>query len=140
MNEARRRLLCNGMFLFLLGLVTGLAEAQFTNPRMGLAAHLEGIMNGMLLLAIGAAWTEVCLGSSARSLAYWTLLYGAYANWLFTTLAAVMGTAALSPVTGAGYEAEPWQESLVTLGFASVGISMIVAALLLLWGFRPRAG
>ncbi len=50
MHEARRRLLCNGMFLFLLGLVTGLVEAPFTNPRMGLAAHLEGIMNGLSIL------------------------------------------------------------------------------------------
>jgi len=29
----------NGMFLFLLGLVTGFVEQKFNNPRMGLAAH-----------------------------------------------------------------------------------------------------
>jgi hydroxylaminobenzene mutase len=34
------------MFLFLLGLITGLAEPQFKSLRMALAAHLEGIMNG----------------------------------------------------------------------------------------------
>ncbi len=43
------------MFLFLIGLLTGFVEPQFTNVRMGLAAHLEGVMNGIFLVALGAA-------------------------------------------------------------------------------------
>ncbi|MFZ6044725.1 hypothetical protein ACFW0H_01175 [Pseudomonas sp. CR3202] len=42
----------------LRSLVTRLVEARCANPRMELAAHLEGIMNGMLLLAVGAAWSH----------------------------------------------------------------------------------
>lgn len=139
MVELRRRLLWHGMFLFLLGLGVGLVEPQFSNPRMGLAAHLEGVMNGTFLLAIGAAWTEVRLGARTKAVAYWTVLYGTYANWAFTTLAAVFGTAAMSPITAAGYSGAPWQESLVTLGFVSVGLSIVVASLLLLWGFSRGA-
>ena len=37
------------MALFLAGLLTGLVEQEFANPRMGLAAHLEGVMNGAFL-------------------------------------------------------------------------------------------
>ena len=59
MEDPRRRLLWHGMFLFLLGLLTGFVEQQFTNPRMGLAAHLEGVMNGIFLLALGAVWAAV---------------------------------------------------------------------------------
>jgi hydroxylaminobenzene mutase len=47
MEEAKRRLLWHGMLLFLLGLLTGFVEQKFNNPRMGLAAHLEGVMNGI---------------------------------------------------------------------------------------------
>lgn len=36
----------HGMCLFLLGLLTGFVESRFTNMRMGIAAHLEGVMNG----------------------------------------------------------------------------------------------
>jgi hypothetical protein len=61
-----------GMLLFLLGLLTGLAEQRFTNVRMGLAAHLEGVMNGIFLVALGAIWTEVRLPSPAKAMAYWT--------------------------------------------------------------------
>jgi hypothetical protein len=45
----------HGMFLLLIGMVTGVVEPYFTNVRMGLAAHLEGLVNGILLLALGAA-------------------------------------------------------------------------------------
>ena len=53
MKDANRRLMWHGILLFLLGLLTGLAEDHFTNVRMGLAAHLEGLMNGTFLLALG---------------------------------------------------------------------------------------
>ena len=127
------------MFLFLLGLITGALEQRFTNVCMGLAAHLEGVMNGTFLLALGAIWTHVQLPRGAKEAAYWTALYGAYVNWLFTTLAAVLGTAALSPISAAGHTGKPWQESLVTTGFLSVGLAIIACSLLLLWGLRAKA-
>ena len=60
-TEGQRRLIWHGMFLFLLGLLVGFAEGQVTNPRMGLAAHLEGLMNGTFLIALGAVWPFVRL-------------------------------------------------------------------------------
>jgi (hydroxyamino)benzene mutase len=138
MEITNRRLMWHGMFLFLLGLLTGFVEQRFTNVRMGLAAHLEGVMNGIFLLALGAVWVEVRLPPTAKAIAYWTALYGTYANWLMTSLAAIFGTAALSPVTGAGHNGRPWQETLVTAGFMSVGVAIVVFSLLALWGLRTR--
>lgn len=139
MKIANRGLMWHGIFLFLLGLFTGFAELQFANPRMGLAAHLEGVMNGTFLLALGAAWNEVRLKPRPKTIAYWTALYGAYANWLVTTLAAVFGTAALSPITAAGHTGQPWQETFITAGFLTVGTADVLFCLLLLWGLRARA-
>ncbi|TLY49205.1 MAG: hydrogenase [Gammaproteobacteria bacterium] len=123
MDDSRRRLLWHGMFLFLLGLVTGLVETRFSNTRMGLAAHLEGVMNGIFLLALGAVWAEVQLNTRLKGVTYWSVLYGTYANWVFTTLAAVFGTGALSPITAPGLTAAPWQENLIHVGFMSVGLA-----------------
>jgi (hydroxyamino)benzene mutase len=136
MEDTRRRLFWHGMFLFLLGLLTGLVEHSFTNPRMGLAAHLEGVMNGIFLLALGSVWAEVRLSSRVQAAAYWCALLGTYANWAVTTLAAIFGTGALSPITGAGHSAQPWQESTVTVGFVCVGTAIIACAILVLWGLR----
>jgi len=44
--------------LFLIGLLTGLAEQHFTNVRMALAAHLEGVMNAIFLVAVGSIWAR----------------------------------------------------------------------------------
>ena len=54
MEASNRRLMWHGMFLFLLGLLTGLLEKHFINMRMGVAAHLEGVMNGTFLIVLGA--------------------------------------------------------------------------------------
>src|SRR5579875_3427115 len=99
MEITGRRVMWHGMFLFLLGLLTGFAEPRFANIRMGLAAHLEGLMNGTFLLALGAIWIHVKLSPRAKTTTYWITLYGTYGNWFFTTLAAVFGTASLSPIT-----------------------------------------
>lgn len=136
MQDADRRLKWHGILLFLLGLFTGFAEARFTNVRMGLAAHLEGVMNGTFLLALGAAWPHIRLSSRMQAVAFWTMLYGTYANWAFVLLAAVFGTAALSPITGAGHRGQPWQEQFVTMGFLSVGVAIVAACAIVLAGFR----
>jgi len=136
MEDSKRRLLWHGMFLFLLGLLTGLVETKFRNTRMALAAHLEGVMNGTFLLALGAAWGELRLGAPFKTAAYWTALLGTYGNWAVTAIAAILGTAALSPITGAGFGGPSWQEKMVTLGFVGVGLTIIAAAVLLLLGFR----
>ena len=139
MESTNRRLMWHGMFLFLIGLLTGFAQLHFANIRMGLAAHLEGVMNGMFLVALGAIWTEVRLPPTTKAIAYWTALYGTYVNWLVTTLAAVFGTAALSPITAAGHSGQPWQERLVTAGFMSVGVVIVAFSVLTLWGLRAKA-
>ena len=139
MDTVHRRLMWHGMFLLLIGMLTGLVEPSFTNVRMGLAAHLEGLMNGILLIALGAAWVEVRLTPRTKTIAYWTALYGTYVNWLFTTVAAVLATGALSPVLGAGHGAPAWQERLVTAGFLSAIASIFTATILILLGLRSRA-
>lgn len=139
MDQLRRRLLWHGMALFLLGLLTGLVGPQFENPRMGLSAHVGGVMNGIFLLALGAIWVELRLSASLQRLAFWSALYGTYANWAFITFAAITGTGALTPIAAPGRSAAPWQEHLVTLGLVSVGISMLTAAVLALWGLRGNA-
>ena len=139
MEDSKRKLIWHGMFLFLLGLLTGFVEQKFINPRMGLAAHLEGVMNGTFLIALGAVWAEVKLAPRLKLVAYWSALYGTYVNWVTTALAAIFGAAALSPITSAGHSAMPWQEGFVTILFMTVGITTVGSSLIVLWGLRRAA-
>ncbi len=138
MDGANRRLMWHGMLLFIFGLFTGFAETHVTNVRMGLAAHLEGVMNGTFLIAVGAIWNQLVLAPLPKAMAYWLALYGTYVNWAMTSVAAILGTAALSPVTAAGHSGSPLQEKLVTAGFLSVGVTIILSCLLMLWGLRGK--
>lgn len=138
-ENMKRRLMWYGMMLFFLGLLTGFAETNFSNLRMGLAAHLEGLMNGIFLLVLGAIWGEIQLSSQLRAASFWLMLYGTYSNWLFTMLAAVFGTGVLSPVLAPGFKAAVWQEGLVQIGFISVGIAITAGTVIALWGLRRDA-
>lgn len=138
MNDIKRRLVWHGIVLFLLGLLTGLVGEQFTNARMGLSAHLEGILNGILLIALASAWQEVRLSVPVARLALLLLLYGAYANWAVTTLAAIFGTQSMTPIAAAGHAGAPWQEITVSIGFISVALAIIAASILLLFGLRAK--
>ena len=108
-----RRLMWHDAFLFLLGLLTGMIVPRFTNPRMGVSAHLEFVV----------------------------ALYGTYANWGSTLLAAVFGTTMMTPIAGEGYSAPVWQEMIIGFGLVSLSVAMLICGVLVLWGLRkPSAG
>ncbi len=137
--DRRRRLFWHGIFLFFLGLIVGAFVQQMTNPRMGLSAHLGGVMTGTFLAVLGAAWTELRLSTRAEFAAYWLALFGSYGSSASLLLAAILGTSSATPIAGAGHAAPAWQEAMVNLGLQSTAAAMLLCCLLLLWGLRgPR--
>ena len=137
LQMAKRRLIKHGVFLLFLGLLTGLVVAEVKNPRMGLSAHLEGIMAGMLLILLGGAvWNELSLSSRFAATALWLSIYSAYATWAYTLLGALLGTSRLTPIAGAGFCAPVWQETLVQILLVSEVIAILIAFCILLYGMR----
>ncbi|MDP4215295.1 MAG: hydrogenase [Bacteroidota bacterium] len=133
-----RKLKMLGMILFLLGLITGLAMTNFRNPRMGLAAHLEGVMNGVFLVVAGLIWRDLRLSATFRRITFWTLLFGSFVNWLITTLAAYLGTSNMTPIAGAGFTGTAFQEQVVNAGFISVGLTMLFSLIVIIYGLRGK--
>lgn len=126
------------MLLFLLGLVTGLVVPAMTNPRAGLAAHLEGVMNGIFLVVVGLAWPEIRLSERLGRLVAGLLLVGSYANWAATTASAVLGTSKGTPIAGAGFTAGPVAEHAVYATLVVVALAMLVASIGLVIGAWRR--
>lgn len=124
-----------GAVLFLAGLITGLATGLMANPRMGLSAHMQGLTNGMFLLAVGASWRFVSSGPKTSKVIFGLLAYGTVANWLSTALAAIWNTGELTPIHGPQPSAAPWQEMIVSFGLLSLTVSMILGTLLLIAGY-----
>ena len=105
-----RRLLWHGVFLFLRGLMSGFIIQLMVNRRMGLSDHLVGTMGGMFLAILGLIWSHLRMSKNLLRATFWLALYGSYANWFTTLLAAVWGTHANAPVTGVAFHARAWQE------------------------------
>lgn len=137
-DSVARSYVAAGAVLFLLGLLTGFVIPAFTNARMGLASHLEGVMNGTFLVALGAAWGWVNLSPRLEQLAFWLVLYGSFANWFFVFLAAIFGTSEITPIAGAGYEAAALQEQIVSIGLVSVGLTMVIGIAIVVYGLFSR--
>ncbi len=132
-------LIRSGVVLVLFGTLSGFAPMVVTNPRMGLAAHLGGAMNGLLLLALGAVWHHVRLVRGRERLTIGLLLWGAFGNWAVTLAASITGASQFAPLAGAGYGASLAVEILTLVVIGTVGLSMIAGLLLVIAGLRAAA-
>lgn len=135
MNETlSRHLLIHGTVLFGLGLLTGVIIPEFTNPRMGLSAHLAGVQNGIVLWAYGLFWHRLALGDGGQKLAGWGAIYAMYALWAGIAFAALWGASEGLAIAGAGHKAEPTQELIVTGLLISGSVAILVSVGLVLKG------
>ncbi|MGD9630266.1 MAG: hydrogenase [Pyrinomonadaceae bacterium] len=133
------RLMQFGMVLFLLGLLTGFAVPMLQMPRMGLASHMQGIINGMLLVIMGVVWTRLRLSGRTRSILLGLLIYGTFANWLATLLAAAFGVGRSMPIAAAGRTGLPALETLVDFLLFSLSFAMIAVSIIVIKGLRLPA-
>ena len=124
-----------GLILFLLGLITGIAVPAVKNPRMALASHLQGMTNGPVLIVAGLLWPHVNLTHVWQVVAMVLLVYGAYANWLATQLAAIWGAGRkFAPGAAGDHVASAVREGLVDFLLVSLAPAMIAATIILLVG------
>jgi hypothetical protein len=99
----RKSLVAHGLVVILLGMLTGFPYALVVTGSMAGAerawrmAHLEGVLNGLLLVAIGAAGNSIALTARQARWLQWTLIVTAYGNWLGATLGAAAGERGLAP-------------------------------------------
>ena len=137
---ADRLLIRAGFVLFTLALLTGLVVPTFLNHRMAVAAHLTGVVNALLLIALGLAWGLLAMSSVQARLTRGAFLYSTFANWGTSCLAAAWGTSRLTPLSGAGYGAAAWQESVVQVLQVSLALAILAGAVSVVYGLRsPRA-
>jgi hydroxylaminobenzene mutase len=145
MNASRsihsgHRLLRAGALLFLAALLVGLVVSRFSIPRLGLSAHLLGVMQGLFLLVLGVLWPRLKLAPMTSLLGSWLAIYGCVAAWIANVLAGYWGAgSSMLPNTAGTATGSAAQELVITLALRSGAIALIVTVLLLLWGLRSPA-
>jgi hydroxylaminobenzene mutase len=134
MNAMPQQLLICGTVLFLLSLLIGFAIPVLANPRMGVEMHVTGLQSGMALWALGLMWQRVALPAGAERLAQILAVAGLYAIFISLLLAALWGTSRATPIAGAGHQASPLREAVVTVLLAGGSLATAAAVALVLWG------
>jgi|SRR5581483_6556120 len=138
-KNAAQRLLQLGTVLFLLGLLTGLAVPATSNPRMALASHLEGLLNGIFLLVLGLVWPRLALSPAMLTFAFWLAVYGSFANWSATLLAAIWPAgSALMPMAAQGHTGTSGQEAILKALLVTLSLAMILLCGTILLGLRRQ--
>ena len=128
-------LFASGLILFLFGLITGVAVPAAKNPRMALASHLQGMTNGPVLIIVGLLWPHISLTHLWQVISVALLVYGAYANWLATQLAAIWGAGRkFAPGAAGEHVASGIKEGLVNFLLVSLAPAMIAATIILIVG------
>lgn len=138
-DPLRRRLAASGAWLFAIGMVTGLwAAAVLTErvtvglPRLALAAHLNALLGGMWLVVVGSTLDMLHYGESGRRRLAWIVIVPAWANWLITLIASVLG------VTGLQYSRDAANNVVAALLHSLVVLPSLVGAFAWAWGFKRR--
>jgi (hydroxyamino)benzene mutase len=129
-----------GAWLFAIGLLTGLWSAAVLTekvvvaiPRLALAAHLNGIVGGLWLIAVAVTLDRLRYGLAGRHRLALLVIVATWGNWLITLIASGLG------VRGLEYTADARNNAIAVLLQVFVVLPSLVAGIAWAWGFGgPR--
>jgi hydroxylaminobenzene mutase len=131
------RLVLAGMFLFLLSLLIGLVIPLFAVPRLGLSAHLLGILQGIFLIIIGMLWPKLMLSRAISQFVFWLFIYGCFSAWSANVLAGIWGAGnTMLPIAAGSAHGTSIQEIIIMIVLRSAAISLITAVIFIIWGLQ----
>jgi hydroxylaminobenzene mutase len=131
-DSERRKLYRHGVLFLLLSALLGLAvAAQPPHAGKWMAAHVSGLMTGLLVIGLGALWPEVRLSDGLRRRA---LQMGLTAAWLGLTANLYAALVNLpGPATDPGRQPDaPWQ-LVVFFALLAVIVPTTIGSFYLVW-------
>jgi hydroxylaminobenzene mutase len=136
---ARRglRLLQLGVALFLFTSFEGFAIPYFAMPNLGRSVHTLRAFVGVMFRALGLAWPRLDLGVAGARVAFWFLLYSAFATIAGFLIAAVWGAGgSIVPLAAGGARGSDFQETVIQIVMYPAAPTGIISFALILWGLR----
>jgi (hydroxyamino)benzene mutase len=133
-----RQLLRHGLALVLCGLVWGIIVPHTPFPRLALTAHIQFMVNGMLLMLMAVLLLTLAHKVGPRSLL--VMLVSAWLTWAMAASEvanAWWGTREILPIAAQQAQASgasSWQESVVSIAHIASGFALILSWVLLTLG------
>lgn len=133
-----RQIIFAGVLLFAFGLLNGMAIPSFTNPRLGLSAHLSALQHGLVLIVFGLIWNRLLLSDKGLRWCYWLSVYSMYGIWIGLVLGAAWGTISGTPMAGAGFGTTAGKESIVNFFLNTGAVAIVIAVGQILYGLAKK--
>jgi hypothetical protein len=145
-RDSRRQLALHGSIVLLIGLLAGIGFSYAaTTDSVGSDlyknwhfAHMEGLLNGVVVLAVAGAWPAIGRRGKVVAVGKWLLILGAYANAIGPWITALfVGHRVIQPHTPL--------ENFVVYGFYIPGVLPLFAVAIFVWSTfrtsrsRPKA-
>src|SRR5512145_2871765 len=130
-----------GVVLVLFALLIGLAIPALAVPRLGVAAHVNGVVGGVALIVLGLLWPHLQLGPRALGAAFWLAVYSFFVATIMPLLGGTWAACAtMLPLAAGTARGTPFQEGIISVGLTTAGVSVFVLFVLLFLGLRgsPR--
>jgi hypothetical protein len=135
-RDYERRLVLHGIIIVFLGLaagfpfVTAVQSGTAENVRAWRMAHMEGVLNGLLLLAIAGVGSRLALDARKQAIAFWGLIITGYGNIIASVVGAATENRGLLPEG-------PAANWVVFILFTAGVVMVIVSLALVAYGARP---
>ena len=133
-----KNLLKFGFVLIFISFLTGAIIPLLKNPHLGVSAHLNAIIGGIILVILGIIFDKLNLTGTARKTMIWSWIYAVYTNWFTTLLGGIWGTSRLTPIAGAGFSGSEIQEIIVSVLLISLVLASFIGCLIVIWGLRGQ--
>ncbi len=137
-QDGGRQVLLHGLTLMVAGLALGFAPPLTPYPRLALGAHIQFVLNGMLLVVLAVVVLQVPHRAGPRSVC--VMVVSAWLTWLMALSEAAnawWGANQMLPIAArqAGAAgAAPWQEAVVKLCHLPAALGLILSMTLLVVG------
>jgi hydroxylaminobenzene mutase len=137
LSRQGRSLLQLGIALLLFTSFEGFVIPALAAPNLGRSVHTLSAFTGVLFLAVGMMWPMLKFGTTAARIAFWFLVYSAFATIAGFVLAALWGAGdATMPIAAQGARGSAFQETVIQAVMYPAAPIGIVAFALILWGLR----
>src|SRR5262245_14146166 len=132
-----QRLVQIGVALLLLLSLERFAIPHLAAPHLGVSVHKLAALQSVLLLALGLVWPRLNLGAAISRLAFWLLIYAAFAILAAFVMGAIWGAGnETMPLAAGTAHGSAFQEAVIRVVSYSSAPTGLISFALIFWGLR----
>jgi len=137
LSRQGQRLLQIGAALLLFLSLEGFAIPHLAAPHLSVSVHKLAALQSVLLLALGLVWPRLNLGAAISRIAFWLLIYAAFAILAAFVMGAIWGAGnETMPLSAGTAHGSAFQEAVIRVVSYSSAPTGLISFALIFWGLR----